>query len=106
MTTPVPAFIYLGCHLIMDNQINCQLDYYREKTRHYNLFYDPFYTLGSSRNYALFSQIYLPFSLHKILMVPCVVSISNDNYYFLFIVLHCLMLYCCFLFDALTFIAT
>ena len=35
-----------------------------------------------------------------------VVSISNDNYYFLFIVLLCLMLYCCFLFDALTFIAT
>ena len=42
----------------------------------------------------------------KIIMVPCVVSISNDNYYFLFIVLLCLMLYCCFLFDALTFIAT
>ena len=25
---------------------------------------------------------YLPFSLHKIIMVPCVVSISNDNYDF------------------------
>ena len=42
----------------------------------------------------------------KIIMVPRVVSISNDNYYCLFIVLLCLMLYCCFLFDALTFIAT
>ena len=106
MTTPVPALTYFGCHLIMDNQRKCQLDYYCEKTRHYNLLYDPFYTLGSSRNYALCLQIYLPFSLHKIIMVPCVVSISNDNYYFLFIVLLCLMLYCCFLFDALTFIAT
>ena len=65
MTIPVPAFTYLGCHLIMDNQRKCQLDYYCEKTRHYNLLYDPFYTLGSSRNYALCSQIYVPFSLHK-----------------------------------------
>ena len=80
MTIPVPAFTYLGCHLIMDNQRKCQLDYYCEKTRHYNLLCDPFYTLGSIRNYALCSQIYLPFSLHKIIMVPC--DVSNDNYYF------------------------
>ena len=95
MTTPVPAFTYLGCHLIMDNQRKCQLDYYCEKTRHYNLLYDPFYTLGSSRNYALCLQI-VKYTCHfhyiKIIMVPCVVSISNDNYYFLFIVLLCLML--------------
>ena len=101
MTIPVPAFTYLGCHLIMDNQRKCQLDYYCEKTRHYNLLYDPFYTLASSRNYALCSQIYLPFSLHKnyngSMYLQVMITII-----FLFIVLLCLMLYCCFL----TFIAT
>ena len=106
MPTPFPAFTYLGCHLIMDNQRKCQLDYYREKTRHYNLLYDPFYTLAVVGTRQYVHKYTCHFHYIKIIMVPCVVSISNDNYYFLFIVLLCLMLYYCFLFDALTFIAT
>ena len=80
MTIPVPAFTYLGCHLII---IIVIIIVKRLGTIIYSMIHSILWAVVGTMHYV--HKYTCHFHYIKIIMVPCVVSISNDNYCFFYL---------------------